>query len=58
MNGSTAKGIPSAHTRSYAAEGALAYAPVIEWLRSPAFAGQFAARWISLAKRAYGYCPN
>ena len=29
------QGIMTARTRSYAAEGALAYAPVIEWLRSP-----------------------
>ncbi|MCE7989531.1 MAG: 6-hydroxy-D-nicotine oxidase [Caldilinea sp. CFX5] len=29
------QGIATATTRSYAAEGALAYAPVIEWLRSP-----------------------
>ena len=28
------QGIPTARTRSYAAEGSLAYAPVIEWLRS------------------------
>lgn len=32
----TRQGILSARTRSYAAEGALAYAPVVEWLRSPA----------------------
>ncbi|MEZ4621369.1 MAG: AAA family ATPase [Caldilineaceae bacterium] len=37
------QGIPSAHTRSYAAEGALAYAPVIEWLRSPALHKAIAA---------------
>ncbi|MCB0063457.1 MAG: AAA family ATPase [Caldilineaceae bacterium] len=30
------QGILSTRTRSYAAEGALAYAPVVEWLRSPA----------------------
>jgi DNA-binding SARP family transcriptional activator/predicted ATPase len=30
------QGIPSARTRSYAAEGSLAFAPIIEWLRSPA----------------------
>lgn len=30
------QGIVTATTRSYAAEGALAYAPVIEWLRTPA----------------------
>lgn len=30
------QGIASARTRSYAAEGSLAYAPIIDWLRSPA----------------------
>jgi DNA-binding SARP family transcriptional activator len=30
------QGIATAHTRAYAAEGRLAYAPVMEWLRSPA----------------------
>ncbi|MCU0502629.1 MAG: AAA family ATPase [Anaerolineae bacterium] len=30
------QGIAAARTRSYAAEGSLAFAPVIEWLRSPA----------------------
>lgn len=35
--------IPTARTRSYAAEGSLAYAPVIEWLRSPALAVNLAA---------------
>ena len=29
------QGVITATTRSYAAEGALAYAPVVEWLRSP-----------------------
>ncbi len=29
------QGITTAHARSYAAEGRLAYAPVIEWLRAP-----------------------
>jgi DNA-binding SARP family transcriptional activator len=31
------QGIATARTRSYAAEGKLAYAPVVEWLRSDAF---------------------
>ncbi len=35
--------IPTARTRSYAAEGSLAYAPVIEWLRSPALSVYIAA---------------
>ena len=30
------QGVSAARTRSYAAEGSLAFAPVIEWLRSPA----------------------
>lgn len=30
------QGIASARTRSYAAEGSLAFAPIVEWLRSPA----------------------
>jgi len=30
------QGVATAHTRSYAAEGGLAYAPIIEWLRSEA----------------------
>ena len=30
-------GHATAHARSYAAEGDLAYAPVVDWLRSPAF---------------------
>ncbi len=30
------QGILTAHARTYAAEGQLAYAPVIEWLRTPA----------------------
>ena len=29
-------GVVTAHSRSYAAEGRLAYAPLIEWLRTPA----------------------
>jgi DNA-binding SARP family transcriptional activator len=33
----TQQGGMAVRTRSYAAEGDLAYAPVIEWLRSPAF---------------------
>ena len=33
------QGIASARTRSYAAEGSLAYAPVIEWLRSDLLSG-------------------
>lgn len=37
------QGIATARTRSYAAEGALAYAPVIEWLRSPALQPAIAA---------------
>ncbi|HYZ01573.1 MAG TPA: AAA family ATPase [Candidatus Binatia bacterium] len=32
-------GAATAEARSYAAEGALAYGPVVAWLRSPAFAG-------------------
>lgn len=34
------QGIATARTRSYAAEGRLAYAPVVEWLRSDAFASK------------------
>jgi DNA-binding SARP family transcriptional activator len=34
------QGISTARTRSYAAEGSLAYAPVIEWLRSDALRGR------------------
>jgi DNA-binding SARP family transcriptional activator/predicted ATPase len=33
------QGIATARTRSYAAEGRLAYAPVTEWLRSPSLCG-------------------
>ena len=33
----TQQGIPSATTRAYAMEGTLPLAPVIDWLRSPAF---------------------
>lgn len=33
------QGVTTARTRSYAAEGALAYAPVIDWLRSEAVQG-------------------
>ncbi|MFN8493475.1 MAG: BTAD domain-containing putative transcriptional regulator [Caldilineaceae bacterium] len=39
------QGIRTAHTRSYAAEGALAYAPVAEWLRSETLR----ASWQALA---------
>ena len=34
LHWSEQQGIRAARTRSYAAEGALAYSPVIEWLRS------------------------
>ncbi|MFN8487601.1 MAG: BREX system ATP-binding domain-containing protein [Caldilineaceae bacterium] len=34
------QGIVTAHARAYAAEGRLAYAPVIEWLRTPALKTQ------------------
>jgi hypothetical protein len=37
------QGIIIAHARSYAAEGRLAYAPLIEWLRTPAFKARLAA---------------
>ncbi|MDQ1300155.1 MAG: hypothetical protein QG637_72, partial [Chloroflexota bacterium] len=37
------QGIASARTRSYAAEGSLAFAPVVEWLRSPAVRGGLTA---------------
>lgn len=36
------QGLTTAYTRSYAAEGDLAYAPVIEWLRSEALQGALA----------------
>ncbi|WP_168734934.1 AAA family ATPase [Deinococcus sp. KSM4-11] len=39
----TAQGVRTARTRSYAAEGRLAYAPVVEWLRSPALYGALAS---------------
>ena len=35
------QGFTAAHTRSYAAEGRLSLAPVIEWLRSPILAPTF-----------------
>ncbi len=48
------QGLITAHTRSYAAEGRLAYAPFIEWLRTPALktaqAGLDAASLTELAR--------
>lgn len=37
-----AQGIVTAHSRSYAIEGGLAYAPVVEWLRSDALRSRLA----------------
>lgn len=36
-NWANRQGFPTARARVYAAEGGLAYAPVVEWLRSPVF---------------------
>ena len=55
-------GIAAAHTRAYDGASALAYAPIVDWLRAPALAtridGLDTARLAELARLAPEVCPS